>query len=316
MKDELNIPPNPSRVLIITAFVSICLIWGSTYLAIRFAVERLPPFLMVGVRFLIAGSFLYIWARRRGVPRPTLLHWKSAAVVGGIMLFVGNSLVSWGEQRIPSGLAALLAATTPFWIVVLDWVRPQGGQPRTGVIIGLIIGFVGVALLLEPWSQLDGKRLDLLGSAMVLAAAFSWALGSIFSLQVKLPASLMLSAGMEMLAGGAMALVVGVVSGELFGMEFLNITLRSILALVYLIIFGSLVAINAYMWLFKVSNPAWVSTYAFINPVVAVFLGWALGGESLTTTTLMAASIIIVSVFLVTIYRTRSRPVTDPSKEP
>ncbi len=309
-------PPSPSRTLIITAFVSICLIWGSTYLAIRFAVERLPPFSMVGVRFLIAGSILYVWARRRGATRPTLLHWKSAAIVGGIMLMLANGLVSWGEQRIPSGFAAVLAATAPFWIVILDWLRPQGTQPRAGVIIGLIVGFVGVALLLEPWSQLDGRRLDLLGSAMLLAAAFSWALGSIYSIRAELPASLTLAAGMEMLAGGAMALVVGAGSGELFGMDFHAITLRAILALAYLIIFGSLVAINAYMWLLRVANPAWVSTYAFINPVVAVFLGWALGGESLTTTTLMAAAMIIVSVFLVTIYRKRSGPVTDPSEEP
>jgi drug/metabolite transporter (DMT)-like permease len=302
---DLPNPSSPSRALILAAFAAVYTIWGSTYLAIRFAVEVLPPFLMAGTRFLIAGLILYLWARIGGAPRPAFFQWKSAAIVGLFMLVLGTGLISWSEQRIPSGLAALLAATVPFWMVMLDWMRPRGAAPSSRVVLGLIIGFVGVALLFQPWRSTEGEKFDLLGAATVLVAAFSWATGSLYSVRAKLPSSPMVSMGMEMLAGGVIALVVGMLCGELANLEVSAITARSLLALTYLILFGSLVGFNAYMWLLRVCAPAWVSTYAFVNPVVAVFLGWALGGEPLTVRILMAASLIVVSVFFITFSKAR-----------
>jgi drug/metabolite transporter (DMT)-like permease len=302
---DLANPSTPSRALILAAFAAVYTIWGSTYLAIRFAVEVLPPFLMVGTRFLIAGFILYLWARIGGASRPDLSQWKSTAIVGLLMLVFANGLISWSEQRIPSGLAALLAATVPFWMVILDWMRPRGTAPSSRVVLGLIIGFVGVALLFQPWHSPEGGKFNLLGTAMVMVATFSWATGSLYSVHAKLPSSPILSMGMEMLSGGMIALAVGMLRGELASIEVSAITARSLLALTYLIVFGSLVGFNAYMWLLRVCAPAWVSTYAFVNPVVAVFLGWALGGEPLTARILMAASLIVVSVFFITFSKAR-----------
>ncbi len=306
----------PSRKLVTAAFAAVYFIWGSTFLAIRFAVEVLPPFLMVGTRFLTAGTILFVWARTNGAPRPNLFQWKSAAIVGTLMLVISNGLISWSEQWIPSGLAALMAATVPFWLVILDWLRPHGMRPHTGVVVGLIIGFLGVVLLIDPWSSSEGNQFDLLSALILMTASFSWATGSLYSVRAKLPPSPALSMGMEMLSGGMIALVVGILHGELSRIDFSIITGRSILALSYLVLFGSLLGFTAYLWLLRVCTPAWVATYAFVNPVVAVFLGWAFGGEPLTTRILVATSIIIVSVFLVTIDRKRSGPVTDPSEEP
>jgi len=303
---DLPNPSAPSRALIFAAFAAVYTIWGSTYLAIRFAVEVLPPFLMVGTRFLVAGSILYVWVRLSGAPRPDLSQWKSAAIIGLLMLVLGNGLVSWAEQKIPSGLAALMVATVPFWMVMLDWMRPRGTAPSSRVVLGLIIGFVGVALLFQPWHSAEGGKVDLLGAAMLVVATFSWATGSLYSVHAKLPSSPILSMGMEMLSGGFIALLVGMLRGELANIEVSAITVRSLLALTYLILFGSLVGFNAYMWLLRVCAPAWVSTFAFVNPVVAVFLGWAFGGEPLTVRILMAASLIVVSVFFITFCNTRN----------
>jgi len=312
---DLPNPSAPSRALIFAAFAAVYTIWGSTYLAIRFAVEVLPPFLMVGIRFLIAGFILYLWARIGGASRPAFFQWKSAAIVGLLMLVLANGLIAWSEQWIPSGLAALLVATVPFWMVMLDWMRPRGMVPNGRVVLGLIVGFAGVALLFQPWRLTEGGRFNLLGAAMVLVAAFSWATGSLYSLRAKLPSSPILSMGMEMLSGGTIALVVGMLRGELANIEVSAITTRSLLALTYLILFGSLVGFNAYMWLLRVCAPAWVSTYAFVNPVVAVFLGWALGGEPLTTRTLVAASFIVVSVFFITFCNARNGSFTGRLKD-
>jgi len=227
------------------------------------------------------------------------------------MLVLANGLICWSEQRIPSGLTALLAATVPFWMVMLDWMRPRGVVPGSRAVLGLIIGFVGVALLFQPWHSPEGGQFDPLGASMVMVAAFSWATGSLYSVHARLPSSPALSMGMEMLSGGLMALLVGMLGGELGRIEVSTITARSLLALTYLILFGSLVGFNAYMWLLRVCAPTWVSTYAFVNPVVAVFLGWALGGEPLATRTLMAALLIIVSVFFITFCRARIGSVSE-----
>lgn len=297
----------PSRLSIIAAFAAIYLIWGSTYLAIRFAIETLPPFLMTGVRFVAAGSAMYAWARLRGVARPTGPQWWAAALVGVLMLLFGVGGVSWAEQRIPSGAAALIVAVGPLSMVLVDWLFFNGERPDTRVFAGMLLGFVGVALLIGPQHVAGTGRIDPVGVAVILFGTITWSFGSLYSRGDQLPASPSLATGMEMLAGGAVLLVVAFGLGE-WGMLLVNrISLRSFLALLYLALFGSIIALGAYLWLLKWVSPARVVTHAYVNPVVAVVLGWALASEPLNARTLAASVVIIAAVFVITSRRERQR---------
>lgn len=297
----------PSRWKIAAAFAAVYVIWGSTYLGIRFAIETIPPFLMAGTRFLIAGAMLYGWARMGGAPRPRRVHWRSAAIIGALLLLGGNGGVTWGEQHIASGLAALLVATVPIWIAALDWLRPGGTRPDAPVIAGLLLGFAGIVLLVGPGNLAGGGGSSLLGSLVVVGAAFTWALGSLYSKRAPLPGDALQGIGMEMLMGGALLWVAGTLTGEWGQLNLGAISLRSGLALAYLTLFGSLVGFTAYVWLLRTVPPAQAATYAYVNPVVAVFLGWALAGEALTPLTLAAAAIIIAGVVITTTFRTQPR---------
>lgn len=302
----MNVSPSAPRVRVLIAFLTIYLVWGSTYLAIRFGVETIPPLLMAGTRFLLAGGILYGIARARGATRPTSLHWRSAAIIGGLMLLVGNGGVSWSEQVIPSGIAALLISTSPFWFVILDWLSFKGPKPDGKTVVGLIIGLVGVVVLIGPGELLVGEGLHLAGVLVLLVSTVSWTVGSLYSRRATLPESPFLTTAMEMLTGGAMLCFFGIVSGELSRVHPALISVRSLIALGYLVVFGSLLAFTSYVWLLRVSSPARVSTYAFVNPVIAVFLGWALGGEELTGRIAVAAAFIVLSVvFIVVRPRTR-----------
>lgn len=283
---------------LVAAFAAIYLIWGSTYLAIRFAIETLPPFLMAGTRFLVAGVLLYLWAKWRGGSGPKLVHWKSAVIIGGLLLLGGNGGVSWAEQRVPSGLTALMIATVPLWMVLLDWLRPSGIRPSAQVFIGLAAGFVGMALLVGP-GELGGSQVDSLGAVVLILAALSWSIGSIYSRGAPLPSSPLVATATEMLAGGVLLVAFGIVAGEGSRLQIADVSLLSLVSLGYLIFFGSIIAFSAYIWLLQVTTPARASTYAFVNPVVALFLGWLLGGEAITLRTLVAAGIIILAVMLV-----------------
>ncbi len=289
----------PSRSSVLTAFAAVYIIWGSTYLAIRFAIETLPPFLMAGLRFLIAGTVLYVWVRARGAPRPPRVAWKHALVIGSLLLLVGNGAVVWAEQWVPSGIAALLVAGVPFWMVLLDWLRPGGTRPTPGVLAGLVVGFAGIALLVGP-GELGGDGVHLPGALALVAASLAWSAGSIYSRNVPSPEPPLLGTAMEMLAGGALLAVFGLLTGEASRLALDAVTLRSVLALLYLIVFGSLIGYSAYVFLLKVSTPARVSTYAYVNPVVAVLLGWALAGEPLTLRILTASAVIVGSVVVIT----------------
>jgi drug/metabolite transporter (DMT)-like permease len=286
------------RFKLILAFAAIYLIWGSTYLAIRLAIETLPPFMMAGVRFVIAGVMLYGWARWRGAPRPVRANWLAAAIVGGFMLLGGNGGVTWAEQRVPSGLTAVLIATVPLWIALLEWLR-GGARPTARVAAGLATGLAGIVLLVGPGELGGGKGVDLVGASVLLIASLSWAIGSLYSRRAKLASSPLLATAMEMLCGGLLLLLAGLASGQVSDLNPSRISIQSILALCYLIAFGSLVAFTAYVWLLRVTLPARAATYAYVNPVVAVFLGWALAGEPLTARTLLAAAIIIGSVVII-----------------
>jgi drug/metabolite transporter (DMT)-like permease len=291
--------PPASRVKLFLAFACIYVVWGSTYLAIRVAVETLPPFLMAGTRFLLAGTFLYTWGTRRGSPRPTARQWRNA-VIAGIPLFVmGNGGVSWAEQTFPSGLAALVVATLPAWLLLFDWLIGGRRGPRPIEVVGIGLGLAGVAVLATP--QEGGS---LVGIAVLVGASIAWAAGSLFSRYADLPASPVRTAGMQMLAGGAVMVVLGPVLGETSRLSLGAVSLDSVLAFAYLVA-AAVVALPAYTWLLTVSSPALVGTYAFVNPIVAVALGWALAGEPLTGRTGLAVVLVVAGVALLTWPRRR-----------
>jgi drug/metabolite transporter (DMT)-like permease len=297
----------PMRWRVAAALGTVYLIWGSTYLAIRFAIETTPPLLMAGVRFFIAGAVLYSWMRLRGAPRPTRAQWGSAAIVGLLLLVLGNGGVVVAEQVLPSSITALLVATVPLWMALLDWARPDGVRPSAAAIVGLLFGFAGVALLIGPAEFAGGGRVNLVGTIIVLVAAVCWASGSLYSRSGRLPSSPLMGTAIEMLAGGAILLVVGSARGELARVHLSAISARSAISIAYLIVFGSLVAFSAYIWLLRATTPSVVSTYAYVNPMVAVLLGWAFAGEQLTLRTLLAAAIIVAGVVVITSFQARDR---------
>ncbi len=291
----------PRRSWVILAFAAVYLIWGSTYLAIRFAIETLPPFLMAGTRFVIAGGLLYGWARWRGAGKPARTHWWAAVIVGGLLLLGGNGSVVWAQLRVPSGVAALLVALVPCWMVLLDWLRPGGTRPAPQVFLGLLLGLVGLAWLIGPDAIMGGGRVDLVGAAVLAFASLSWAAGSIFSRHLPTASPPLLTIGMQQLAGGACLLAFAALAGDFGRLDLAAVSTRSSLALVYLVAFGSIIGFSAYMWLLRVSTPARVSTYAYVNPVVAVLLGWGLADEALTARIGVAAAVIIAGVALITL---------------
>jgi drug/metabolite transporter (DMT)-like permease len=289
------------RLRLAAAFLAVYLIWGSTYLAIRFAIETLPPFFMAGARNIVAGTLLFAWAWRRGAQRPRWIHWREVAIVGGLMLLCGNGGVTWAEQHIPSGMVALMVATTPLWIVLLEALRPHGTRPTRRMVAGVAVGLAGVWLLVGTGRQIGGQPLDLFGVAVVLLATLAWSAGSLYSRRAQLPADPIQGIAMEMLAGGALLLLAAAIRGEWARVDLGAVSQRSWLSFLYLVIFGSMVAFTAYLWLLRHTTPARAATYAYVNPVVAVLLGWALAGEPLTAQILLAAAVIVAGVVIITV---------------
>jgi len=281
---------------VIAAFAGVYLIWGSTYLGIRYAIQTIPPFVMSSVRFLIAGVILTGWAWWRGSPAPTRTQWKETAIIGGLLLVVGNGAVVWAEQRVTSGLAALLVAIVPLWMVLLDWLRPGGTRPGAGVIAGVLLGLGGLAMLIGSGVQ---GSVDPTGAAILVVGAFGWAVGSLRARRVSLPASAVLTTGMEMLAAGTMLGVIALATGEVRDFDPGGLSRTSLVAFIYLILVGSVIGFTCYAWLLQVTTPARASTYAYVNPVVAVFLGWLIAGEQLTTRMLLAGAIIVGAVAMI-----------------
>ena len=292
-----------ASLLLIAAFAAIYIFWGSTYLAIKYAIETLPPFLMAGSRFVFAGSILYIWGRlSKDYEKPNFKHWRTSFIIGTLLLLGGNGGVVLAQHYISSSLAALLVATEPFWIVLLSWLWLKGSRPNWKVTLGLLIGFVGVYLLIggQGGNSAESGNGQILGALLVIGAACSWALGSMYGLRATTPKSSLLTSGMQMLCGGFVLFIVGTVKGEWTSFSIADVSANSWFALVYLIIFGSLIGFTAYSWLLKNAQPAMVATYAYVNPIIAVFLGWLIAGESFTTQMLIGAGIIVGSVALIT----------------
>ena len=292
-----------TRATIWAALGAVYLFWGTTYLAIRVGVETMPPFLMAAVRFLIAGAILYAIAIRTGDregDRPTRRHWRSALVIGAALLFGGNGLVSWAEQTVPSGMASLIIATVPFWLVLLGRVVLRD-RVSIREWIGIAAGFAGLIFLVNPASA---ARIDPSGAALLVLASVSWAAGSLYARGAPLPSRPLVGTAMQMLCGGAVLAVVGIAGGELGRVDIAAISLESLLGLGWLIVFGSLVGFSAYVWLLRVTRTSLVGTYAYVNPVVAVLLGWALLGERVTLQTFVAGGIILFAVALIVSART------------
>lgn len=291
-------------VLLIAAFAAVYILWGSTYLAIKYAIATLPPFLMAGTRFVIAGGILMLWARfSKDYERPKAAHWKTSFIVGTLLLLGGNGGVVFAEHYISSSLAALLVATEPFWIVLLSWLWLKGSRPNLKTIVGIAVGFFGVWLLLNGQNAStdpNANPMQFFGAVAVILAAVSWAFGSIYGLRSPAPKSAILTSGMQMFSGGLVLHLVSLLTGEFSRFDLAKVSNESLFGLGYLVIAGSLIGFTAYSWLLKNANPAMVSTYAYVNPIVAVFLGWLIAGETFTTQMLVGAGVIVGSVVLIT----------------
>ncbi len=298
-----------------TALIALYIVWGSTYLAIRFAVETIPPFLMAGTRFLISGLILYTWRRLAGDPVPTIRQWRSSAIIGVLLLLGGNGVLSWAEQHVPSGVSALMIASIPLWMAVIDAVRRGGTKPDLRVSVGLLIGFGGLALLVfSSEGFASGNALDITGILVLLLAAFLWSLGSVYSRGADLPQSSLMGTGIEMLTGSVSLFLAGTVTGEWRALNLSAIQPNSILGLAYLISFGSLIGFVAYAWLLRNAPLPLVSTYAYVNPVIAILLGAWLGSELLTPAIGIAALIIIGSVVIINLSKqSRILPDEEPA---
>ena len=298
------------RLRLVAAFTAVYVIWGSTYLAIRYAIATIPPYLMAAARFASAGAFLLALARARGSTWPTGRQWGVALVSGALLLAGGIGGVCWAEQRVPSGLAALVAGAGPLVTVLVDWLRPGGSRPDATTSAGLVLGFGGVALLINPGAT-DAARIAPAGALVLVGAVLSWAIGTVYTKHVHGAPSRLMGSGASMLMGSGVLGIVAVLLGETSGFAPLHVSGRSILALAYLVAFGSVIAFTAYFWLIQHTTPAKATTYAYVNPILALLLGWAVAGEPVTSRVVVAAAVIVSGVLVVTaLPHVRARLVT------
>jgi drug/metabolite transporter (DMT)-like permease len=295
------------RARTLLAFAIVYVVWGSTYLFIRYAVQTIPPFLLTGTRFIVAGTLLSAWALLRGAERPTRANWKAIVIIGVLFFPCANAVVVWAETRIGSGIAALLVAVEPLWVAVLLTLFTRR-RPPAAVLAGIVLGLLGLVVLVGPKLQTGKAGVDLTVALALMGASCSWAAGSVYGRTAPLPRAPLLAAGLEMLVGGIGALLVGILAGEPRHLLLAAVSERSIIALAYLTVLGSLVAFTAYNWLVTVEAPARVATYAYVNPVIAVLLGAIVAGEPLTPRIGIAAVVIVTAVVLVIVGQSRSQP--------
>lgn len=314
----------PTQAALIAGFAAIYLIWGSTYLGIRVAVETMPPFLMAGARFLVAGSILTVWIAFTGGFRATRRQWFDNTIIGGLLLLGGNGLVSWAEQKVPSGIATLIISVSPLFIVLLDWLvlvigkdATRGTRPNAAIFLGLGLGFVGLALLVGPDLSHGAGSLDPWRVGGLVLACFSWGVGSIYSRYARNQAEPFTGAAIQQLTGSGWLLVASFALGEPAHFDFAAVSGRSFIAWSYLVLAGSLIGFTTFVWLMKHCTPAKVSTYAYVNPVVAVFLGWLLLHEPVSPRIFVAAGVIIAGVATITIAKTMKSSVApaEPARE-
>ena len=311
----------PTKTRIIIAFAALYLVWGSTYLGIRFAIESIPPFLMAGARFLVAGMIMFAIAWSQGAYKSSWANWRVSLVVGACLLLAGNGGVTISEQYIDTGLAALIVAIVPIYIVILGWAMGMAPRPAPIVWLGLIGGFVGVGVLLGPALRLPSSsgRHPVIGMSILLVSSFIWSAGSLYSRGAKHAASPFLTAAQQMLCGGLLLLLAGIVTGETRRFHPSSISILSLASFIYLVIIGAVVGYTAYIWLLRHCDPAKVATYAYVNPIVAVLLGAAFAGETVTLRVFIAAALIIGSVAIVITaqqLKVRAEPAIGAAMEP
>lgn len=294
-------PPPARQGPLLLAFATVYVCWGSTYLAIRLAVATWPPLLMAGVRFTVAGGALYSILRARGVPAPSLRNWGAAIIIGGMLLAVGNGSVCWAEQWIPSSVAALIIASTPLWMTLLPWFGQRSPAPSPLVMLGILLGLAGVGILLGAKPGATGVDPVPTGAPtwaafLLIGATLSWATGSLWSRRLPLPPSPFLSTAMQMLAAGPLLLLASAARGELHHVSRAMAAPVPVLSILFLVVFGSIAGFGSYVWLLRNTSPTRASTYAFVNPLIAVLLGWAIAGEALGPRTFAASALIVSSV--------------------
>ena len=285
-----------NRILVALCFFAIYVIWGSTYLAIRYAIETIPPLFTAGFRHSIAGSVLLVWGLWQG-KRPTLAQWRASLVIGFLFFLIGHGTLHWAEKTVPSGIAALLIATEPIFVALLLAVTATKRIPDRNIILGLILGLVGVAVLIKPDPAQPHGSLQ--GTLAVLLGSLSWSAGIVYSRRSHLAGDPLMMSTLSLLSGAAMLMATGLITGEARGFHLADVSARSLLGLLYLIVFGSIVAFSAYNWLLEHFPPTFVSTHTYVNPIVALLLGWGLAGERLDLSLLLATALVISAIFLV-----------------
>lgn len=290
-------PARPHRPTVVLCFLSIYLIWGSTYLAIRYAVEDIPPLYTAGIRHLTAGAILLVWCLAKRL-RPTWLQIRASIIIGTFFFLIGHGTLHWAEKRVPSGLASLLVATEPIWVFLLSAFVARQWHWNSRLLTGICLGFGGVGLLMGGSARTSGSRM-FFGSLAVLLGAFSWSVGVVFSRKSHLSGHPLLLSALSLLAGSMQLLLVGTMAGEYRGFSVASVSRRSWFSLGYLIVFGSVVAFTAYNWLLEHYSPTLVATHTYVNPIVAVLVGWFLAGEAVTLNVGLATVLVIAAVILV-----------------
>jgi drug/metabolite transporter (DMT)-like permease len=296
------------RVRVFFAFAAVYVLWGSTYLFIRFAVESIPPFYMGATRLLFAGILLYGFARFRGAAAPTMSELTAGLLSGVLMLGIGNGSVVWAVQVVPSGIVALIISGVPLWIVIADWVRPNGVRPRASVLAGVGIGLVGIAVLIGPRIFVGAGNVNPVGAVVLLLGSMSWAMGSLLTRHQPRPRSALVSIAIQMTVAGLAFTAATIATGELARVALTTVSARAIWSWLYLVVFGSLIGYTAYVYLLGKVSPAKAATYAYVNPVIAVVLGWAFAGEALSARTGVAAAITLAGVAIITSAQGRTQP--------
>jgi len=299
--------------LIAAAMGVIYLVWGSTFFAIRLAIDSVPPFIMAGTRFTLAGLLLYAFVRlRKKTARPTFAQWRSATLVGCLMLVGGNGMISWSELYVPTGLAALMVGMVPLWMALLDWLFYRGPRPTPLMVSGLGMGFLGLyALVGAP--KLGGDTVEPIGAIVIVCACASWALGSLQSRRANLPKSPLLATAMQMFSAGVALFTLGTCCGEWSHFDISSMTRTSCLSILYLTLFGSILAFSCYVWLLRVTSAARVSTYAYVNPLIAIMLGAIFLGESISTRVILAGMAIIMAVVMINFSKDRCTSAQAPT---
>ena len=312
-----------NRTRILLAFAAVYVIWGSTYLFIKYAIEDVPPFMMGAARFTAAGALLYALARWRGAKAPNLQDWRSAAVTGVLMLGMGNGAVMWAELTVPTGIVALIVSTTPIWIVIFDWLRPRGVRPRLPVFVGLTLGLAGMIILIGPRAIVGEGHVDEIGVLILLLGSLGWSIGTILSKGSKRSSAPLVYSSLQMIAAGVAMLITSIILGEHTVFSAGDVSARAFFSWLYLVLAGSIIGYTAYIYLLSKVSAAKAATYAYVNPIIAVLLGWAFLSEPIGMRTLLAAAVILGGVAIITLsqghamHATGEHPLpTQPPAEP